>query len=130
MVYVSYLDKGKTIDKYLYLNDCLKPLVTVLNKQRPTISTKNIKFHHDNAKFHVAKTVITYLENQKFIIMNHPSYSPDLAPSDFWFFRYIKQRLDYRPNSESLASQEALLEFLKQYLIKSILRPLINGKKE
>ena len=30
VVHVSYLDKGKTIDKYSYLNDCLKPLVTAL----------------------------------------------------------------------------------------------------
>ena len=30
---------------------------------------------------------------------------PYLAPSDFWFFDYIKQRLDHHPNAESLASQ-------------------------
>ena len=83
MVHVSYLDKGKTIDQYSYLNDCLKPLLTALNKPRPTIGTKNIKFHHYNAKPNVAKSVITYLESQKLIIMDHPPYSPDLAPSDF-----------------------------------------------
>ena len=64
VVHLSYLDKGKTIDQYPYLNDCLKPLVTALNKQMPTIGTKNIKFHHVNAKPHVAKSVITYLESQ------------------------------------------------------------------
>ena len=63
VVHVSYLDKDKTIDQYSYLNDCLKQLVTTLNMQRPTIDTKNIKFHHDNAKHHVAKSVITYLES-------------------------------------------------------------------
>ena len=52
-----------------------------------------MKFHHDNAKPHIAKSVITYLNEQNFIIMDHPSYSPDLAPSDFWLFDYIKQRL-------------------------------------
>ena len=36
--------------------------------------------------------------------MNHPWYSPDLAPSDFWFFDNIKQSLDDHPNAESLAS--------------------------
>ena len=105
VVHVSYLDKGKTIDQHSYLNDCLKPLVTSLNKQRPTICTKNMKVHHDNAKPHVAKSVITYLESQNFIIMDHPSYSPDLSLSDFWFIDYIKQRLDDNPNTESLASQ-------------------------
>ena len=37
--------------------------------------------------------------------MDHPPYSPDLAPSDIWFFDYIKLRLDNHPNAESLASQ-------------------------
>ena len=37
--------------------------------------------------------------------MDHPPYLSDLAPSDFWFFDYIKQRLDDHPNAESLASQ-------------------------
>ena len=55
MEHVSYLDKGKTIGQYSYLNDCLKPLVTALNKHRPTIGTENIKFHHDCAKPHHAK---------------------------------------------------------------------------
>ena len=67
VVNVSYLDKSKTIDQYYNLNDCMKPLVTALNKHRPTI--RYIKFHHENAKPHVAKSVMTYLESQKFIIM-------------------------------------------------------------
>ena len=25
--------------------------------------------------------------------MDHPTYSPELAPCDFWLFDYIKQRL-------------------------------------
>ena len=80
-------------------------MVTALKKQRTTIGTKNIKFHHDNAKLYVAKSLITYLEIQKFIIIDHPPYSPNLALSDFWFFDYIKQRLDDYPNAESLVSQ-------------------------
>jgi len=37
--------------------------------------------------------------------MNHPLYSPDLAPSDFWLNDYIKQRLVDHASIESLASQ-------------------------
>ena len=105
VVHISYLDSGKTIDKDSYLDGCLKPLVGVLNKQRPVTGTKNLKFHHDNARPHVASSVVKYLNDQNFTIMNHPPYSPDLAPSDFWLFDYIKQRLDDHSSSESLAKQ-------------------------
>lgn len=34
--------------------------------------------------------------------MDHPPYSPDLAPSDFWLFDYIKQRLDTQSDANSM----------------------------
>lgn len=34
--------------------------------------------------------------------MDHPPYSPDVAPSEFWLFDYIKQRLDDHKSAESL----------------------------
>jgi len=38
---------------------------------------------HDNARPHVAKVVKKYLETLKWDILPHPSYSPDIAPSDY-----------------------------------------------
>ena len=57
VVHISYLDKGKTIDHQTYIKDCLKPLVRTLKEQRPMDGTKNLKFHHDNARPHVHKGV-------------------------------------------------------------------------
>lgn len=105
VVHISYLDKGKTIDNKSYISNCLKPLVSAINKQRPIYGTKNLKFHHDNARPHVHSNVIKYLNDQNFTIMDQPPYSPDLAPCDFWLFDYIKQRLTNQPDAESLASK-------------------------
>ena len=44
-----------------------------------------------------------YLESQNFTEMNHPPYSPDLDPCDFWLNSNIKQRLTN--SSESLGDQ-------------------------
>jgi len=105
VVSLSYLDKGKSINNISYVEDCLKPLVTAIEDVRPTLGCKNLKFHHDNARPHVHSSVKTYLKEQNFIIMEHPPYSPDLAPSDFWLFDYIKKRLTTQPNAESLIKQ-------------------------
>lgn len=105
VVSLSYLDKGKSINNISYVEDCLKPLVTAIEDVRPTLGCKNLKFHHDNARPHVHSSVKTYLKEQNFIIMEHPPYSPDLAPSDFWLFDYIKKRLTTQPNAESLFKQ-------------------------
>ena len=70
-----------------------KPIVKVLKNERPITGAKNIKFHQDNARSHIHKNVFEYLEGEKFVMMPHPPYSPDLAPCDFWLFDYIKDRL-------------------------------------
>ena len=48
----------------------------------------------------------TYIDDflePKFFIMGHPSYSPNLAPCDFWLFNYIKARLVVCSNAQSLS---------------------------
>ena len=42
--------------------------------------------------------------------MPHPQYSPDLAPSDFWLFGYLKRQLDSYSDSKSL--QRAVIKAL------------------
>ena len=39
--------------------------------------------------------------------MDHRQYSPELDLSAFWFFDYIKQRLDDHQNAEGLSPQIA-----------------------
>jgi histone-lysine N-methyltransferase SETMAR len=102
VVHISHLKPGETINHQTYLKDSIRPLVRILNEQRPQCGTKNLKFHHDNARPHTHSSVIAYLERQNFTIMDHPPYSPDLAPSDFWLFNYIKQRLSDHTSVESL----------------------------
>ena len=35
----------------------------------------------------------TFLTHRGIQVIEHPAYSPDLAPADFWLFRIIKDRL-------------------------------------
>ena len=101
-MHISYLERGETIDHKSYLNCCLKPIIKELIRRRPIEGAKNMKFHHDNARPHVHQAVITFLNDNKLILMDHPPYSPDLAPSDFWLFDYIKTRLHDHGSAESL----------------------------
>ena len=79
-----------------------------------------MKFHHDNARPHVHKGVVEYLKEQNFTIIDHPPYSPDLAPSDFWLFSYIKERLVSASGEKSLHKQ--ITEILNSIDIKEYLK--------
>jgi transposase len=84
------MEQGKTITSNYYVNNCLNPVLKEIIKQRPTSGATNMKFLHDNARPHVTKEVISYLDEAGIKIVPHPPYSPDLAPSDFWLIDYVK----------------------------------------
>ena len=91
---IDCLESGKTVTAKYYRDNCLKPSLEKVREERPTSGTKNMKILHDNAKPHVAKIVKDYLNNEGLTIIDHPPYSPDLAPCDFWLFSKLKLGLD------------------------------------
>ncbi|CAF4494723.1 unnamed protein product, partial [Rotaria socialis] len=101
-VLIHHVERGQTIDHDYYINNCLRPLVNEIKKQRSSSGTHAIKIHHDNARPHVHEDVFTYLESQGIMKMLQPPNSPDLTPSDFWLFGLIKQNLTDPRSSVSL----------------------------
>jgi len=55
----------------------------------PNIATNWI-LHHDNAPAHAAFSVAQFLTSKGITVMPQPSYSPDLAPCDFFLFQKTK----------------------------------------
>ena len=102
---VRCVNKGETVDNEFYIENCLTPLVKKLTKLRKKSGVTNMKLLHDNARPHVHKNVRNFLENQGIGLVEHPPYSPDLAPCDFWLFDYIKRELDDHESAESLEKQ-------------------------
>jgi len=68
----------------------LKP--AILSKRRRKLS-KEIMLLHDNAHSHTAAHTLETLKQLKWEAMEHPAYSPDLAPSDFHLFGLLKEAL-------------------------------------
>jgi histone-lysine N-methyltransferase SETMAR len=52
-----------------------------------------VTLHFDNAPIHNTKLVSDSLEFLGFNRLDHPPYSPDLAPCDFFLFGYVKEKL-------------------------------------
>ncbi|KAK3731733.1 hypothetical protein RRG08_035402 [Elysia crispata] len=71
---------GTTINAQYYkkvLQDKLRPAI---RKKRPGLLESGILFHHDNAPVHTAWAVTDVLAGYKWELLEHPRYSPDLAP--------------------------------------------------
>ena len=55
--------------------------------------TKGIVLLHDNARPHTAGQTRDLLDSFGWEVLDHPSYSPDLAPSNYHLFLHLKQHL-------------------------------------
>jgi transposase len=51
---------------------------------------------HHNALAHTALPVRVFLASKQITMLEHPPYSPDLAPSDFFLFTKMKEILKRR----------------------------------
>ena len=51
---------------------------------------------HDNAPSHNATIVKQFLAQRKMTVLDHPPYSPDLAPANYFLFRKVKSHLKGR----------------------------------
>jgi hypothetical protein len=61
-----------------------------VRRKIPGIWSDNWILHHDNAPVHDALSVCEFLAKNSITKMDHPPYSHDLAPFDFWLFPKLK----------------------------------------
>jgi len=77
-------------------------LKDILKEKRRGNFTKWVLFLHDNAPTHRALATQKKLAYLGFKSLDHPPYSPDLAPSDYHLFPGLKKQLKGRHFSSLL----------------------------
>jgi len=68
---------------------------------------------HDNAPVHKAKKAQAAIAECGFQEMNHPPYSADLAPCDYFLFRHLKKHLRGRRLSTDVDIQVDVTSWLE-----------------
>ncbi|KAG7308967.1 hypothetical protein JYU34_004823 [Plutella xylostella] len=84
------LQEQRTVTADWYTTVCLPEVVRELRKTNPN---RRIILHHDNASSHTARKTRTFLNMENVELMDHPPYSPDLSPNDYFTFPRIKDML-------------------------------------
>lgn len=84
------LEDRRTVTADWYTSVCLPEVFSSLRKDNPK---RRIILHHDNASSHTALRTIDFLTKNNVQLLDHPPYSPDLSPNDFFTFPKMKGQL-------------------------------------
>jgi len=98
---VDFMPPGATINAAAYCDTLTRLQRAIQNKSRGMLS-RGVCLLHDNARPHSAHVTTGLLEKFKWDILDHPPYSPDLAPGDFHLFLHPKKHLTGKKSSTTM----------------------------
>ena len=111
MVFFELLPKNQTINSDVYCRQ-LNKLNAVVKEKRPgLVNRKGVIFHYDNATPHTSLATRQKLLRLGWEVMLHPPYSPSLAPSDYYLFRFLQNSLNGKTFNDDEAVKSHLVQF-------------------
>ncbi|KAI6648133.1 Transposase [Oopsacas minuta] len=121
------IPKGQTVTGSFYTSNCLGAVGENLSKRRKRTGAKGLRLLHDNARPHKTKQVKEKILRMGITELEHPPYSPDLAPCDFYLFPKLKEYLSGRHFSNSIELGSAIFQYLKRIPPEDYKNILYNG---
>lgn len=90
IVHKEFVPTGQTVTGTFYV-EVLTRLIARIRRVRPELyESGEWCLLHDNAPAHSSVIVRQFLAKKSVTILDHPPYSPDLAPADFMLFPKLK----------------------------------------
>ncbi len=109
VVHLEFLPPKMTVTSKVYVG-ILSRLREAVRRKRPAIWNDNsYRILQDNAPGHTAIPTFAAMTETSMKVVRHPPYSPDLAPVDFWFFPFLKERIRGKIFANVPALQDALM---------------------
>ena len=105
---------GHTVTGRFNKNSILKKVKEFYNKKRPSKGWSGVHLLHDNASSHKCEVVKSFLASEKVKVLNHPPYSHDLCPCDFFLFPRLKKMLSGNKYTSRSSLGSAIYQCLHQ----------------
>ena len=105
---LDFLRKRSTTTGGYYAN-LMDQLRTAIYEKRRGKLSKDVLLQQENAKVHTCKVAMDAAEQNRYELIPHPAYSPDLASSDFFLFPNLKKDIrgcNFRSDEEVVTAVE------------------------
>lgn len=105
LICIDALPKGIKFNQEYFITNILDEICQFIHHGDHNIRIKQFILHMDNSRIHNGSKTSEFLSDHRLKRVDHPAYSPDLSPCDFWLFGRIKQLLE----EKKLESPEELI---------------------
>ena len=89
---IDFKERNTTVNAVYYAS-LLHKLCNAIKEKRQGILSHGVRLLHDNAPVHTVAVAKAAVDECGFEEIEHPPYSPDLAPSDYYLFSKLKKDL-------------------------------------
>ena len=107
-----YLERGTTVKSVRYSEMLSTELKPAIKTESRDLWPSGVLLLHENARPHTVIHTLQTLVKLGFRVLEHPAYSPDLAPSDYHLFGPFKNALMGRRFTSDEGVKEAVHEWL------------------
>ena len=113
LIQYSFLNSSKTntSEKYAQQMDEMHQKLQCL--QPALVNRKGSILLHNNAQLHITKPTLQKLNVLGYEVLSHLSYSPDLLPSNYHFFKHLDNCLQGKCFHNQQEAENAFQEFIK-----------------
>jgi len=124
---IDYLQQNTKIPGQ-YCANLIRQLHDSVKQKRRGKLRRGLLLLHDNAPVHKSRLSLAVIQEWGFQLINHPAYSPDLAPSDYFLFGDLKQSLRGTRFGDDHELQSAVEEHFESHDKTNFLNGLKNLK--
>ena len=96
VIHKEFVQEGETINAVYYKGVMERLLNRIRHVRLGMCESGDWFLLHDNAPSHSATIVKLFLAQRKVTVLDHPLYSPDLAPAGYFLFPKVKSHLKGR----------------------------------
>jgi len=113
IIHHEFVPPNTTVNKKFYKGVMTRLLARMRRVRKDLYDSGDWFLLHDNAPAHTAIMVQQYLAKRKVVCLDHPPYSPDLAPPDYFLFPKLKMPMKGHHYSSIEAIQEEVTRVLR-----------------
>lgn len=109
---VDFKERNTTVNGAYYAT-LIHELREAINEKRRGKLAKGVLLLHDNAPVHTAAVAKAAVRECGFTELDHPPYSPDMAPTDYYLFSKLKKYLRGKRFSNDDELKAAVLDYFQ-----------------